>query len=369
MHIHAGVVPLLFLGIACGDASDAAPSRVIDGGTVGVELVGRYEMAVAADFDISDDGQFAAVSGSFDGTVDLVDLSDPADPARLAQIEVGYNADVQLKGTTLYVAQELGVGSEEVLPGVSIFDVTDPAMPREIGTLDRTDGDPSLESCHNVWPPPDRELLFCASTSTGEIVILSTGEQDGTPAAPVVLASIDPPAGRAHDMFARGDRLYSAWLDGGFTVHDISDPSAPALLGSARYTGAISHNVWPNSAGDILVSTDEIDGGHIRIWDAEDPEAITQIGEFQPAPASIVHDVEVVDDVMYIAHYTAGLVIADLADPRAPRQLAAADFYDEPEGSGPLDSFAGAWGVEARPPLVYVSGMESGLWIYRLPTE
>src|SRR5258708_40349744 len=39
-----------------------------------------------------------------------------------------------------------------------------------------------------------------------------------------------------HHMISAGDRGYAAWRDGGFTIHDISDPTSPKLLSHLNWS-------------------------------------------------------------------------------------------------------------------------------------
>ncbi len=79
-----------------------------------------------------------------------------------------------------------------------------------------------------------------------------------------------------HHMITAGDLGYAAWRDGGFTVHDISDRSAPKLLGhinaSPPYPGG-SHTPLPLPGRDLAVVADESNADncakgifHTRCW-------------------------------------------------------------------------------------------------------
>ena len=42
-------------------------------------------------------------------------------------------------------------------------------------------------------------------------------------------------------------------------------------------------------------------------------------------------------------------------------EIGSHDFYDGADGE-----MEGAWGVDAYPPYIFVSGMKSGLWVYEM---
>lgn len=341
------------------------------GGTPGsgfeLALIGRHEMSSAADLALDPARNLVAVSGLDNGDVLLLDVSDRSQPALRGRIaEIGYNADVQIKGNLLYVTRESVRGP--VSRGIEIYDIADPARPRLLERVGLTAGSPALQNCHNVFAQPDRELLYCASTTSGQLVVLSTGERGiGEPDDPRVLSTIaPPPGGRTHDMYAAGDRLYAAFLGQGLAVYDIADPLRPQLLLRQQYEGNFTHDVWPSADGSHLFTTDEQPGGQLRIWDIRDPGAVRQVGSYAPNPAAIMHNVKVIGSRAYISHYTDGVRVIDVGDPAAPVELAAYDLHPGADGGAIEDLLHGAWGIEVAPPHLFVSAIETGLWIFEL---
>lgn len=366
-------VVLALLAVGCtvdssGGGRDAGPGGDGDGdGDAGTEpfeltLVGELPMTLASDLAARAD--LVAVSRWEEGAVALIDVSDPSQPELITDIEnIGYNADVDIKGDLLFVAHE------RLDSGMRIYDISDPAAPALLRVLSDLDH-PGLAECHTVWPQPDRDLIYCASSETQQVVILSIGEGGvGTPANPVVVTAVrapgEEPGFGVHDMYAIGDRLYVAYLDLGFAIYDISDPSAPGLIGSHQYEGQFTHNVWPSEDGNFLFGTDEQTGGHLRVYDISDLEQITQIGEHKSNPLSSVHNVEVVGDRAFISWYTEGLVVLDVSEPAEPVEIGTDDFTGIELGPDNMFPFQGVWGVEPLGDLVFISTMESGLRVYR----
>ena len=63
-----------------------------------------------------------------------------------------------------------------------------------------------------------------------------------------------------HHMITAGDRGYAAWRDGGFTIHDISDPSRPKLLSHINWSPPFpggTHTPLPLPGRDLAVVADE----------------------------------------------------------------------------------------------------------------
>ena len=359
---------------SAGVAGDIDASPAIDPGLDDLQLtlVGTYPLTTAADLAASAEHDLVAISEWIASGVSLIDVSDPENPTLYSRIEnVENNADVQIKGDRLYVNHDrMGGGSQ--LAGLEIYDISDPANPVLTGWADPLLGHEGLQSCHNVWVQPDRELLYCASLYSGDVLVLSTGDSGvGAPDEPALVSAIPSPGANClvpHDMYARGDRLYISWLCDGFAIYDISDVSAPVLIGSHNYPDSMNHNLWPTDSGEYLLSSDEVIGGHLRIWDIRDLDNIVQVGAFQPTPTAAIHNVEVAGDIAFISHYSAGLYVVDISDPSAPIEIDGDDFVDGPDviDDRPITAFRGAWGVEPMLPYVYSSDMEGGLRIYRL---
>jgi len=322
-------------------------------------------MSVAGDVAADPSRNLVAVNGFFGENLVLFDVTDPSAPTELADIDIGYNSDVQFAGTVLYV------NHERLNRGFDIFDTSTPSNPTLVRSIDQSAGSLALNDCHNLWPQPDRGLLYCASTATGDVVVMATGEGGvGSPTDPSFLTTIASPNGGigVHDVYALGDRLYVAFLDGGIAIYNINDATNPVLLGTQTYQDNFTHNVWPTTSGDYLFTTDEVIGGKLRVWDIRDPGDIKFVTSYGRNDGAVIHNVEIVGDRAYISYYTEGLVVLDISDPTAPVELGNDDFIDGPDviDSEFFSALRGAWGVEPAPPFIYVSDTTSGLRIYRM---
>jgi PGF-CTERM protein len=152
----------------------------------------------------------------------LLDASDPADPTAIASIggrppgelaalsgSAAREASLTPPGNHHYAtvnddASLLGIGVEswavdgEGGPGgITLYDVTDPAEPRELGRI----APPATDE-------PERGGIWTT----------------------------------AHNFALVGERLYSAWYRGGVAVHDVSDPQSPDEL--ARWRNTEETSFW-----------------------------------------------------------------------------------------------------------------------------
>lgn len=157
------------------------------------------------------------------------------------------------------------------------------------------------------------------------------------PAAPVHLATIDAPraadethAGTwttAHDFAFDGDRLLSAWYQGGVRVHDVSTPGSPAELAWWRRPREAAFWTARPAAGDTFVAS------ATRL---PDDDLVAGLYRF-PNRAGVQADPP------------------SLTDPSTPTRTPTASPTDSPTatatpgqpGFGPVGAFAGLAGLAA----------------------
>ncbi|MFC7044490.1 LVIVD repeat-containing protein [Halobacteriaceae archaeon GCM10025711] len=141
----------------------------------------------------------------------LVDVSDPADPQYVA--DVGGRSPADLADLDERAAHEATVA----LPGNSHFVTFDDdrsvlAVGEEAWNVDETGRGPGGITLYDVSDPTDPTRL-------------SRVEPPVTPDA-----TFGGTWTTAHNFELRGDRLYSAWYQGGVKLHDVSDPAVPEEL-------------------------------------------------------------------------------------------------------------------------------------------
>jgi len=160
---------------------------------------------------------------------------------------------------------------------------------------------------------------------------------------------------------------------GGFEIYDVGDPADPVLLSSVQtddvnlfLQGAFGfvdigvHNLWLFTQGenDYVAATVESEFGNFQIFDITDPTApslvgfwgaeqlafpgidwvnLTDFGTILAADAYLfdgfgasanrfLHDVTISDDgtMAYLANWDAGLVLLDISDPASPSVVSVA---------------------------------------------
>ena len=312
--------------------------------------------------------------------VTSIDVTDPARPRVLAQVPVAYPHircnSLGVSGTTMIVAQNT---DEPGQPGggALIFDVADPAHPRQLAYFD-TSGGPS-RGAHYIW------------FADGQYAYLSTGAPDFVPAVPprgddqfLMIVDVRNPRApkevgrwwmtgmrkgepgaplprtktadgvRMHSAFVsptRPNRLYAGWIDGGIVILDISDKTKPRLIGQRSWypktPGYIGHSFLPILERGIAVVTQEANQDKCADWpkpiwtvdisDETQPREIAQM----PYPEHLedfcrggrfgAHNIHMNRPKPTAAHLTqtvvaafqnAGVRVYSIADPKKPEELA-----------------------------------------------
>ncbi len=292
------------------------------------------------------DGTELAILGLGQG-VAFVDVTDPSAPREAAffQSEPATHRDFRTHGHYAYEVNESS-------GGLRIYDLSDPRYPTYVGNWEET-----FTSAHNIGIY-DGYAYIAGASNAGKAAgtrILDLAD----PERPVEVGFYAEHY--AHDVFVRDDVAYLATIQrDGFTVVDVSDKANPQQITYRAYSGANSHNMWLSKNSDYLLTTDEVGGGHLRIWDTR---TWSQAAAWSANPDASIHNVIVKGDSAYISYYTEGFQVVDISDPTHPNPAASYDTWP-----GVSEGFNGAWGVYpfAKSGNIYVSDISSGLSIIRL---
>jgi hypothetical protein len=150
-----------------------------------------------------------------------------------------------------------------------------------------------------------------------------------------------------HHMITAGNLGYAAWRDGGFTVHDISDPAAPKLLSHINWSPPDpggTHTPLPLPGRRLAVVADESNADqcakgifHTWVVDVQAPDNpvpiatlptpadrdYCKLGNFGPhnlhenRPGSFQSE-----EVIFATYHNAGLRVFDIKEPFEPKEIA-----------------------------------------------
>lgn len=169
-----------------------------------------------------------------------------------------------------------------------------------------------------------------------------------------------------HDCFIKNDTIFAACISAGYlTLLDARNKDSIKFIREFTYPGAVTHNAWTTDDRRILVTTDEGGSNHAKIWDISDITNQVQLADITPYDnASMVHNAYVKGNLLYLAHYRAGVVVCNIQNPANPTELG---HYDTYPGTNSTD-YQGCWNVYPYLPSgrIIASDIATGLYVLEL---
>lgn len=267
----------------------SAPSALVEDGS--------YDTPGAAE-DVVVTGNHALVADDERG-LRIVDVSSPSTPTEEGAYDVTSAAwSVAVSGTLAYVGDYYYIPSSA--PGaLRIMDISDPANPGQIGFAELSGRGTGLALAG--------DYAYLSGYAAGLLV----ADVSNPFSASEVISY--PTTKLANDVAVAGDYAYLA-ENRDLYLFDISDPPAPAVLGT-----------WPapgNGLSSVAVDGDYAYVGAardgLRIVDISNPSTPTETGVYPISDH--INDVALLGDRAYVAADSEGLHIVDVSNPNAPVQ-------------------------------------------------
>ncbi len=201
---------------------------------------------------------------------------DPSAPVLLSTLGV-YGIDLRKSGRYVY--------STDVANRIRVIDVSNPSAPFILSTL--TDA-VRLDTGHGTFLVDD--LLFVAAYGGYEVI----GDDDyftiidvSDPTNPTILSAItDPLLDGIHDIHVDGRYAYASTHYGGgavdrgsLVVIDVSNPAAPAIVGSALATPGNSYAHLTKRGPYVFTGVHAGGEGNLTVYDVSDPTAPVEISQ------------------------------------------------------------------------------------------
>ena len=284
------------------------------------------------------------------GTV-VVDVTNPSNPIERGWFPFGSSSwrDCRTYGNYAYVVTEATSGFE-------VIDLTNPNNPVSLGAR----GTSITNNAHNICIDTGTGLLYLAGTNVGTPV----WDLSSNPTNPTYLglANGSGNSNYYHDICVENGYFYGSMIYNGDLRISNANTFPPSVLSNTGTPGNFTHNAWPNAAGTLCVTTDEVSGGVIRIFDITNKSNPIGLSTFTPNPSSIPHNAFIVGDKVHVSWYTEGYRCIDISNPSNPVEVASYDTW--PGSSG---GFNGCWGVYPFLPSgnILVSDRSSGLFVVR----
>jgi choice-of-anchor B domain-containing protein len=287
-------------------------------------------------------------------------LEDPANPVERAVISGAPSIwrDIKSNGTFLYVTTDQGTD------GLTIIDMT--LAPETITSrlwqpvMNVNGDDITLETCHNLYID-DSGTCYLAGCNTFDGVILLDITTD--PLVPSILGTAN--LNYSHDVYARGDRLYSSEINiGEISIYDISDKTNPIYINGTETTSDFTHNAWLSDDGNFVFTTDERGNSYVDAYDISDESNLVLVDKFRPIETEnngvVPHNTHYLDGYLVTSWYTDGIVIVDAHEPNNLIKVGSYDTFDGPHGGT-----NGCWGAYPFLPsgIILASDISTGLYI------
>lgn len=300
-----------------------------------------------------------AIIGLNNGTA-FVDISVPGAPVRIGNLPSHLSTsnlwrDVDVAGNYCYI------GSELAGHGLQVFDLTrlrNVANPPATFTEDGWSN--AIGNSHTLFADKQHPYVYCVGTTSinnGGITVFDVSD----PTAPV-LAGTHTIDGYIHenvvysysgpDTDHQGKQLSINFHSGSpdkITIVDVSDKSDMITLATITYAGArITHQGWLTEDQRYLLMNDEGDEGFFahgtrtRIFDLLNIDAPVYVGAYTSTLLSTDHNLYTHRDLVFESNYTSGLRILDAANVGSGTLTEVASFDTYPSNNG--SSYNGCWG-------------------------
>lgn len=334
------------------------------------------------------DGRDYVYTGTHSGGQRMLawDVTSPANPTLTDFVEVDARVvnDVKVNedATLAVITRE---GASDRRNGIVLLDLADPAHPVVLSEYTET----LTGGVHNVFISGD--LVYAIHNGTLDVHILDIS--DPTDVEEVGRWGIDAPGKYLHDIWVLDGLAYVSYWHDGVYILDVGDgrwggtPTEPVEVSKYAYPEGNTHVAYPytNEAGHTyLFVGDEIFGcedcisrnghpgdgsrGFVHVIDMADPEALEEVARYE-VPEAGAHNIWVEDDKMYVAYYQAGLRVVDVSGElrgdlfQQGREMA---WFPTGTPDGHVANSPMAWGPQLFKGHVFVSDLNSGLWVVRI---
>tara|TARA_R110002096_G_scaffold97694_20_gene217842 strand:+ start:16570 stop:18573 length:2004 start_codon:yes stop_codon:yes gene_type:complete len=309
---------------------------------VGIDTV-HVDARTVNDVKVSEDGRVAVLTreGASDrkNGIVLLDVSNPRNVTVLSEYNEGLTGGVH--NAFIYKNHVYAVNNGR---RYDIINIDDPKNPKTVSRFElETEG----HSIHDVWI--EDGIAYSSNWSDG-VVAVDIGSNTsadmpgagGSPENPVQLGSYSYPSGWNHAAFP-----FKSKSTGDFYIA-AGDESFP--FGLPSRTNPVGARGWIHFV--------KFDG-----WDSPDEVARYQV------PEAGTHNFWIVDDIMFVAYYNAGVRIVDISGELMGnlydqgREIARFEPND-PDAIVPNAPFT--WGPQPYKGHIFISDWNSGLWAIKL---
>ena len=327
----------------------------------------------------SDTAKEYAIIGLNDGT-GFVDISDPTNPVYLGKLPTATESsswrDIKVYKNHAYIV------SEAKDHGVQVFDLT---KLRELESEQNftSDGvENTIKRAHNIFINEESGFGYVVGTNReneydGGVYFLDLAD----PLNPFVVGGYGE-QGYSHDAQVvnykgpdadyLGKEIYIGLNESNIVILDVTDKKKPIFITSAVYQNLVyTHQGWFTEDQRFFILGDEKDemefGGRTRslIFNLEDLDNPVLHFSYSGATNAIDHNGYVINDLLYLANYTAGIRVIDVKNIEN-KQMSEVGYFDTYPKDNSTD-FAGVWNVYPffESGVILISDLNKGLFLVK----
>lgn len=262
----------------------------------------------------------------------IIDITDPTNPVSTGWCQTSdpnygsrdYSYDVSVSGDYAYVTAKFS--------GLKVIDISNSTAPEIVGTCDKN---ATIGITTNLFVLDS--YAYVADGEAGlQIVDITDAEN------PSIIATVDS-SDQCKDVYVQGQYAYVADGEAGLQIVDVSNPATPHII--ASYETFDSADVIYIHGNYAYIGIDDFG---LKILDISDPlHPMHILSEFQVH----INGLDVIDEYVYIADYSAGLVILDLEPDIIRNTIGVCDTPDYARGIDVVGDYA------------YITDRDSGLQV------
>ncbi len=345
-------------------------------------LIGHGNLARTVTSDVRVHGT-VAYTGEFDfwgdgnnpvtNTLRVWDVSDPATPRLAASVVVdgaGSVPDVKIRadGAVGVITHQFSAS------GITLLDLSDPLSPQ---IFTRFTSGVLFDGVHNAWIEGDYVYAAGGARAGGKITIIDISNL----ADPQIVADFYAGSSGAHDVYVRDGLAFVSHWNAGLVILDVGNgmvggsPTNPVEVGRVQPEGGKTHNAWywPD-AGYVFVGEESSRPGVVHVVDVSDLSNPVEVATFEVS-GHTAHNFSMDEarGILYVTWLGGGLKAIDVSGDLVGRlDTQGREIGYTGQAMGTICPKANlcrpgtlSWGVQLHDGLVYVSDVNSGLWIFR----
>ena len=232
--------------------------------------------------------------------------------ANYADAQVESVASIQIPADQIAVSENLAYVTSGTT--LTVFDITDPALPLQLGSIDVPDQIYGMSvNAHHAY--------LAAGLEGVHIVEVNHDESSS-----VTIIGLYPTPGQAVDVALIGTHVVVSNLMTGLEIVDLQVPQNPVHVATVETPG---YQRAVHTVGNLAYVIDQPSG--IHSFDLRDPATPVPVG-LHPAGRVPVRNVTIQSTRAYVVYQQTGLIeVVDITSPSTPKLLGHYEATGQPE--------------------------------------